>query len=103
MRSGCWMRERAVCAAVVPVMLWRVLAPLLASAEQFTGKVVGLSEATRSACYAREERSKCGCMVWMCPKRRRPLARKRGSLRVTWPSSRLSPWLSVLRTATAAW
>ncbi len=44
MRSGCWMRQRAVCAAVVPVVLWLVLAPLLAYAEQFIGKVVGISD-----------------------------------------------------------
>jgi len=44
MRSGCWMRQRAVCAAVVPVVLWLVLAPLLAYADQFTGKVVGISD-----------------------------------------------------------
>src|SRR5215471_6445926 len=37
----CW---RGVLAAIIPMMLWFLLAPLGVSAEQFTGKVVGISD-----------------------------------------------------------
>ncbi len=44
MGSVPWVHRRGVCATAVPVALWLVLVPLLAYAEQFTGKVVGISD-----------------------------------------------------------
>ena len=44
MRSVPGVYRRGVCASAVPVVLWLVLVPLLAYADQFTGKVVGISD-----------------------------------------------------------
>lgn len=39
-----WVHGRSVCVSAVLVVLWLVLVPLVAYAEQFTGKVVGISD-----------------------------------------------------------
>jgi endonuclease YncB( thermonuclease family) len=65
-------------------MLWCILAPLLASAEQFTGTVVGISDGDTISVLREGKAVKVRLYGVDAPRRRRPLAHKRGSSRVTW-------------------